>query len=361
MKVKSSPPPGAVYSLLLLAHITLAVTANTTVTAGVNPGTLQGPVTQSVPQSVTQSVTHTALTHRHTDATSTHIPAISKVLGSSAVPTEMITVSQTDHHTDMHKEVSPGHRTTVLETFFHTVRHSTSVNEHHSTGSHSTATKKKFELVLEKMHRVPITMEHSTLATEHHPTGIHATVTTKKEHQSVPEKTNAAHITKSISVPNVRVEIGNGFQITCFSESGPEVINYELIQGDRIVKNMTVHGRKAATFQFDITPGPSKIYCRARTLSGEEETSGPLKIEGDNPDSEDKPGDRKKSDKEEWDAAPKFLISFTHILTSVSQPVQDLNAIIISVCGPILLILLLLVFLTHFCNRRGRKAGSTYV
>lgn len=82
-------------------------------------------------------------------------------------------------------------------------------------------------------------------------------------------------------MPNVSVEIGNGFQITCFSESGPEVINYELIQGDRIVKNMTVHGRKAATFQFDITPGPSKIFCRARTLSGEEETSGPLKIEGE--------------------------------------------------------------------------------
>lgn len=75
---------------------------------------------------------------------------------------------------------------------------------------------------------------------------------------------------------------------------------------------------------------------------------------GDNPDSEDKPGDRKKSDKEEWDAAPKFLISFTHILTSVSQPVQDLNAIIISVCGPILLILLLLVFLTHFCKYKER-------
>ncbi|CAI9538970.1 unnamed protein product, partial [Staurois parvus] len=161
-------------------------------------------------------------------------------------------------------------------------------------------------------------------------------------------------------MPNISIiAIGHSFNITCISERGPQVIHYELIQGDRIVKNMTVHGKEAATFQFDYTPGPSKIYCKARTPSGEEEMSQALIILGESPDSEDKAWEREKIDKEERDAAPKFLISLTHILTSVSQPVQDLNAIIISVCGPIILILLLLVFLTHFCNRRGRKVGSS--
>ncbi|XP_073463032.1 uncharacterized protein [Aquarana catesbeiana] len=320
MKVKSPPPPGAMmYSLLLLAHMTLAVTASTTFTAGVTP---ESP----------QSFTHA---DRHTDETSAHIPATSKVLGTSAP------------HTDRHTDTTSAHIPVIPKVLATSAPHTETITVR-QTDRHTKA----------KIPEIFSTVHHSTFVSEHHSTGIHSTVT-KKELQSVTQKTHAPHITKSISVPNVRVEIGNGFQITCFSERGPEVINYELIQGDRIVKNMTVHGRKAATFQFDITPGPSIIYCRARTLSGEEVTSEPLKIEGDNPDSEEKPGDSKKSEKEEWDAAPKFLISLTYILTSVSQPVQDLNAIIISVCGPIILIVLLLIFLTHFCNRRGRKAGSS--
>ncbi|XP_077314774.1 uncharacterized protein LOC143935052 isoform X2 [Lithobates pipiens] len=411
MKVKSPPPPGAMmYSLLLLAHMTLAVTANTTFTAGVTPES---------PQSVTHadrhtdaasvhipaptkvlgtSAPHTALTDGHTDTTPAHILVSHKVLGTSDVHTEAFADTDTtpahipvshkvlgtsavhreafadtdttpahipvSHkvlgtsavHTDRHTDAASVHipaPTKVLGTSApHTVHHSTIVSEQISV------TKKELQSATQKTHTAHITLHHSTIVSEQNSTGIHSAVT-KKKLQSVPQKTHATHITKSISVPNVSVELANGFQITCFSDSGPEVITYELIQGDRIVKNLTVHGRKPATFQFDITPGPSKIYCRARTLSGEEETSEPLKIEGDNPDSEDKPGDSKKSDKEEWDATPKFLISLTYILTSVSQPVQDLNAIIISVCGPIILIVLLLVFLTHFCNRRGRKAGST--
>ncbi|XP_073463030.1 uncharacterized protein [Aquarana catesbeiana] len=345
MKVKSPPPPGAMmYSLLLLAHMTLAVTASTTFTAGVTP---ESP----------QSFTHA---DRHTDETSAHIPATSKVLGTSAPHTDRHTDATSAHipatskvlgtsapHTDRHTDTTSAHIPVIPKVLATSAPHTETITVR-QTDRHTKA----------KIPEIFSTVHHSTFVSEHHSTGIHSTVT-KKELQSVTQKTHAPHITKSISVPNVRVEIGNGFQITCFSERGPEVINYELIQGDRIVKNMTVHGRKAATFQFDITPGPSIIYCRARTLSGEEVTSEPLKIEGDNPDSEEKPGDSKKSEKEEWDAAPKFLISLTYILTSVSQPVQDLNAIIISVCGPIILIVLLLIFLTHFCNRRGRKAGSS--
>ncbi|XP_077314777.1 uncharacterized protein LOC143935052 isoform X5 [Lithobates pipiens] len=381
MKVKSPPPPGAMmYSLLLLAHMTLAVTANTTFTAGVTP---ESP----------QSVTHA---DRHTDAASVHIPAPTKVLGTSAPHTEALTDGHTDttpahilvsHKvlgtSDVHTEAfadtdtTPAHIPVSHKVLGTSAVHREAFADTDTTPAHIPVSHKVLGTSAVHTDRhtdaasvhipaptkvlgtsAPHTVHHSTIVSEQNSTGIHSAVT-KKKLQSVPQKTHATHITKSISVPNVSVELANGFQITCFSDSGPEVITYELIQGDRIVKNLTVHGRKPATFQFDITPGPSKIYCRARTLSGEEETSEPLKIEGDNPDSEDKPGDSKKSDKEEWDATPKFLISLTYILTSVSQPVQDLNAIIISVCGPIILIVLLLVFLTHFCNRRGRKAGST--
>ncbi|XP_073463027.1 uncharacterized protein [Aquarana catesbeiana] len=370
MKVKSPPPPGAMmYSLLLLAHMTLAVTASTTFTAGVTPESPQSfthadrhtdETSAHIPATSKVLGTSAPHTDRHTDATSAHIPATSKVLGTSAPHTDRHTDATSAHipatskvlgtsapHTDRHTDTTSAHIPVIPKVLATSAPHTETITVR-QTDRHTKA----------KIPEIFSTVHHSTFVSEHHSTGIHSTVT-KKELQSVTQKTHAPHITKSISVPNVRVEIGNGFQITCFSERGPEVINYELIQGDRIVKNMTVHGRKAATFQFDITPGPSIIYCRARTLSGEEVTSEPLKIEGDNPDSEEKPGDSKKSEKEEWDAAPKFLISLTYILTSVSQPVQDLNAIIISVCGPIILIVLLLIFLTHFCNRRGRKAGSS--
>ncbi|KAM5135436.1 uncharacterized protein ACMZJ9_018015 [Mantella aurantiaca] len=121
-----------------------------------------------------------------------------------------------------------------------------------------------------------------------------------------------------------------------------------------------IHTEHHSTYVSDShTTGKHSTVTKRELQSTLVQALIPQITSSDVPESEDKAGDKTRSDKEERDAEPKFLISLTHILTSVSQQVQDLNAIIISVCGPIILILLLLVFLTHFCNRRGRKKGQS--
>ncbi|XP_072259532.1 uncharacterized protein [Pyxicephalus adspersus] len=266
------------------------------------------------------------------------------------------------------KDVTGGHPTTVHQVVTNkeipatpgktqetSVHHSTDVTGGHTTSVHPVVTKKEIPFTPGKIQETSV--HHARNVTGGDSTSAHPVVT-KKEIPSTPGKSQET--LGFISVPDIRIEsIHNIFHIRCISERGPHVIHYELIQGDIVVKSMTVEGREAALFKWNITQGSSNLYCRARTPSGEEKLSQPLRIVGDTRESEDKPGDKAKPDKEEREARPEFLISLTHILTSVSQPVQDLNAIIISVCGPVILVLILLILIIHFCNRRGSKIGST--
>lgn len=203
--------------------------------------------------------------------------------------------------------------------------------------------------------------DHSTHSKEHHSTQSHSNGTSMKDLPTSLGKVHPLVTSKSISIPDVNIILqDNTLQIWCICKIGPDVIEYKLILGDQVVKQMTVTGKEAAFFQINITSAMSSdLYCRARTLSGEEETSQLMRIDGGTQESEDKAGDKTKSEKEEKDAEPKFLISLTHILTSVSQPVQDVNKIIISVCGSVLLTLPLIVLGVHFYKQREQKVEPT--
>ncbi|XP_072259533.1 uncharacterized protein [Pyxicephalus adspersus] len=188
-----------------------------------------------------------------------------------------------------------------------------------------------------------VTAEHlSKDVTGGHPTTVHQVVT-NKEIPATPGKTQETSVHHSTDV--------TGGHTTSVH---PVVTKKEIPFTPGKIQETSVHHARNVTGGDSTSAHPVVTKKEIPSTPGKSQETL-----GDTRESEDKPGDKAKPDKEEREARPEFLISLTHILTSVSQPVQDLNAIIISVCGPVILVLILLILIIHFCNRRGSKIGST--
>ncbi|XP_068120707.1 uncharacterized protein [Hyperolius riggenbachi] len=162
----------------------------------------------------------------------------------------------------------------------------------------------------------------------------------------------------------------HGLVVSCFSASKIPVIQYELIQDSKVVQNVTVHTNQPANFTIQ-TSGAMQLQCLARGPLGREALSIVQNVSVDKGnqdvrlgvsvhpvDAEEKVSEAGPSDGEETDPGQEDRKNRAAMMALVFQAVQDTNILILCICGPtLLLILLVVLFVTHLRNRRERKVA----
>ncbi|XP_071968384.1 uncharacterized protein [Engystomops pustulosus] len=159
----------------------------------------------------------------------------------------------------------------------------------------------------------------------------------------------------SVSEPIIHYSllVNNTMHITCFSESGPLPLRYKLFINDKLRQEKVVYSPVAANFTISMTPG-TQVYlnCTAISPTGEKSSKNETLRVGDPDDSSTTP-EEGETDQKDKDTGLEYLIPLQYILTSVTPDVLGRNNLVLIICGPILLVLLVIfIFVSYLRSRK---------
>ncbi|XP_073444277.1 uncharacterized protein [Dendrobates tinctorius] len=155
-----------------------------------------------------------------------------------------------------------------------------------------------------------------------------------------------SHVTDtgSLSKPIIECSLlaNNTMHITCFSETGPLPITYQLFLSDKMEDMKVLNKSEPAKFIINMSPvSGAELYfnCTAISPTGEK-SSNNLTLRMDN-----SPviAEEAKTDHKDKDTGPEYLIPLEYILTSVTSEVLKWNKLLLITCGSIFLILLVII------------------
>ncbi|XP_053308782.1 uncharacterized protein LOC128470961 [Spea bombifrons] len=155
----------------------------------------------------------------------------------------------------------------------------------------------------------------------------------------------------ALSKPNITLKSlhNKALQISCFSKSGVLPIHYSIFQNGLLLKNVTVHTREPANFIIKMVPVDTAVHKCTAESGADVKHSDELTVRSSPEEAESTMPSEK--DRTEDNEGPKHIIALNHILTSVKPQVQHLNTILLSVCGPIILMVLgMFIIVNHFCE-----------
>ncbi|XP_040294660.1 uncharacterized protein LOC121005905 isoform X4 [Bufo bufo] len=201
-----------------------------------------------------------------------------------------------------------------------------------------------------------------TIVTEHHTShvshadGIDAdtafTKTIGTEHHT--SHVIEAVVTDSLSKPTMKyIPLGkNEMHITCFSKSRVLPIRYQLFLHERLLQEKIVYKSVPANFTMRMTPG-TKVYliCTAISPSGEK-SSNEVTLRVDDsavPEKDSEP------DQKDHDSGHEHLISPQYILTSVTREAREWNNLVLIICGPLLLVILVIVIAVSYSRSQKEQ------
>ncbi|XP_073537327.1 uncharacterized protein [Phyllobates terribilis] len=155
-----------------------------------------------------------------------------------------------------------------------------------------------------------------------------------------------SHVTDtgSLSKPIIKCSLlaNNTMHITCFSESGPLPIRYQLFLSDRMEEKKVLNKSEPAQFIINMSPvSGAELYfnCTAISPTGEKSSNNlTLRMDNSPPIAEEA-----KTDNKDKDSGLEYLIPLEHILTSVTSEVLKWNKLLLIICGPIFLIILVII------------------
>ncbi|KAM3922503.1 uncharacterized protein RB166_011670 isoform 2-T2 [Leptodactylus fuscus] len=175
-----------------------------------------------------------------------------------------------------------------------------------------------------------------------------------------------SNIRAYLSEPAIQYSLleSKAVHITCFSKSGPLPIQYQLFINGLMREEKLVHKPESANFTIPMRPG-IQIDLKCKAISPYlhlEKSSESVTLRGGDPE-ESAGTPEEAADKKEKYTGLEHLIPLQYILTSVTPEVLARNSLVLTICGPIFLVLLVIfIFVSYFrCRKEHRRTYRTAI
>ncbi|KAM3922506.1 uncharacterized protein RB166_011670 isoform 5-T5 [Leptodactylus fuscus] len=284
------------------------------------------------------------------------------------------------HPTDSHTAILKTHEShTAPPTVGHTIS-----KTHVSTGVHLPSPTHKIDdsTVHSLQSKVSDTSHDATLEPTHHenmadiqghdatlePTHHENMADIQGSHTVLPpdDEIITSNIRAYLSEPAIQYSLleSKAVHITCFSKSGPLPIQYQLFINGLMREEKLVHKPESANFTIPMRPG-IQIDLKCKAISPYlhlEKSSESVTLRGGDPE-ESAGTPEEAADKKEKYTGLEHLIPLQYILTSVTPEVLARNSLVLTICGPIFLVLLVIfIFVSYFrCRKEHRRTYRTAI